>query len=97
MAWLAFIPLLALPTPQSRWERLGVGMLFGYAHFATALHWLNTVGFGAGWMLAIYCALYPTIWYYHGKSFPKPKVKISLRHRIVLMRPFGIFRATALP
>ena len=64
MAWLAFIPLLALPTPQSRWERLGVGMLFGYAHFATALHWLNTVGFGAGWMLAIYCALYPTIWYY---------------------------------
>lgn len=63
MAWAAFIPLLALPTPKSRWERLGVGLLFGYAHFATALHWLNTVGFGAGWLLAAYCALYPAIWY----------------------------------
>ncbi|MBO4619457.1 MAG: apolipoprotein N-acyltransferase [Victivallales bacterium] len=64
MAWLAFLPLLVLPTPQSRWERLGVGMIFGYSHFATALHWLNTVGFGAGWLLAVYCALYPAVWYY---------------------------------
>ena len=64
MAWLAFIPLLALPTPKNRWERLGVGLLFGYSHFATALHWLNTVGFGAGWLLAAYCALYPAAWYY---------------------------------
>ena len=64
MAWLAFIPLLALPTPKSRWERLAVGLLFGYSHFATALHWLNTVGFGAGWLLAVYCAFYPAVWYY---------------------------------
>ena len=64
MAWLAFIPMLALPAPNNRWERLGVGLLFGYSHFATALHWLNTVGFGAGWLLAAYCALYPAAWYY---------------------------------
>ncbi|MBQ4480725.1 MAG: apolipoprotein N-acyltransferase [Victivallales bacterium] len=63
MAWLAFIPMLALPTPKNRWERLGIGLLFGYSHFATALHWLNTVGFGAGWLLASYCALYPATWY----------------------------------
>lgn len=64
MAWLAFLPMLALPTPHGRLERLGVGLLFGYSHFATSLHWLNTVGFGAGWLLAAYCALYPAVWYY---------------------------------
>ncbi len=63
MAWFTLLPMLLLPTPQNRWERLGIGLLFGYAHFATALHWLNTVGFGAGWLLACYCALYPAAWY----------------------------------
>jgi len=63
MALLATLPLMLCPAPR-RWRgRLLVGFLFGYAHFAAALHWLNSVGFGAGWLLAIYCALYPMLWY----------------------------------
>ena len=63
MALLAPLPLMICPVPR-RWRaRLLVGFIFGYSHFAAALHWLNTVGFGAGWLLAAYCALYPMLWY----------------------------------
>lgn len=63
-AFIAMVPLLALPFPKANWQRLSTGFLFGYTHFATALHWLNAVGFGAGWMLAAYCALFPMAWYW---------------------------------
>ncbi len=63
LAVVGLVPIIAVPQPRRWLERLLVGFVFGYAHFATALHWLNTVGFGAGWMLAAYCALYPMLWY----------------------------------
>jgi apolipoprotein N-acyltransferase len=63
-AFIALVPLLVTPLPKRNIERFGVGFLFGYTHFATSLHWLNAVGFGAGWLLALYCALYPMIWYW---------------------------------
>lgn len=40
-----------------------VGYLFGYAHFGSNLLWLNEVGFGAGSLLALWCALFPMVWY----------------------------------
>ncbi len=63
MAWFALVPIMLLPTPRRIIERIAIGFIFGYAHFATALHWLNEVGFGAGYLLAIYCALFPMAWY----------------------------------
>ena len=63
LAWLALLPLLLVPTPRTWLERLATGYLFGYAHFSTCLHWLNEVGFGAGWLLALWCALFPMVWY----------------------------------
>ncbi len=64
VAFIALVPLLITPLPRRNIERFGIGMLFGYTHFASTLHWLNSVGFGAGWLLALYCALYPTAWYW---------------------------------
>ena len=63
LAWLALLPLLLVPTPRTWLERLAIGYLFGYSHFASCLHWLNEVGFGAGWLLALWCALFPMLWY----------------------------------
>ena len=63
MAFVAMAPLLALPAPRRLWERLLDGALFGYAFWACSLFWLNTVGFGAGWLLAIYCAVYFMLWH----------------------------------
>lgn len=63
VAWVALLPLLFLPFPAKWPERLGIGFLFGYAHFATCLHWLNEVGFCAGYLLALICALFPMLWY----------------------------------
>ena len=63
LAWFAFIPLLVVPTPRRLIERAFIGYLFGYLHFATSLHWLNEVGFGAGWLLSLVCALFPMAWY----------------------------------
>ena len=63
LAWFAFIPLLVVPTPRRLIERAFIGYLFGYLHFATSLHWLNEVGFGAGWLLSLVCAFFPMAWY----------------------------------
>lgn len=63
LAWVAFIPILATPMPRQIWRRMLVGYVLGYVHFATCLHWLNEVGFGAGWLLALWCALFPMLWY----------------------------------
>ena len=62
-ALVATIPLLLIPYPR-RWPaRLLIGYLFGYTYFALSLLWLNTVGFGAGFLLALPCACFPAIWY----------------------------------
>ncbi len=63
LGWIALVPLLLVPQPRLWKERLAVGYLFGYVHFATALHWLNEVGFGAGYLLSLWCALFPACWY----------------------------------
>lgn len=63
LAWVGLVPILFMPQPRSWVQRCLVGYVFGYAHFASCLPWLNEVGFGAGFLLAIYCALYPMIWY----------------------------------
>lgn len=54
---------MIIPTPRKITERLAIGFIFGYVHFATALHWLNEVGFGAGYLLAIICGMFPMLWY----------------------------------
>ncbi|NMA42381.1 MAG: apolipoprotein N-acyltransferase [Oligosphaeraceae bacterium] len=64
LVWLAFIPLLLIPPPSSWGLRLLVGYFWGYVHAASSLLWLNEVGFGAGWLLSLYCALYPMLWYF---------------------------------
>lgn len=63
MAWFALVPLLLLPFPKHWAERLLDGYLLGYAFSAASLLWLNEVGFGAGFLLALYCALFPMAWY----------------------------------
>ena len=64
LIWFALLPLLLIPQPPRWWERLLVGYVWGYVHFASCLLWLNEVGFGAGWLLALYCALFPMAWYF---------------------------------
>lgn len=61
--WFALLPLLTAPIPRRLSRRVMVGFVFGYTHFATSLHWLNEVGFFAGYLLALYCALYFLAWY----------------------------------
>lgn len=62
MAFLGLVPYLAVPQPRRlRWRLLGAYTL-GFSHFLVSLWWLNQVGFGAGILLALYCALYPAGW-----------------------------------
>lgn len=63
LAWVGLFPLLLMPTPRGWLERLVVGYVFGYTQFALSLLWLNEVGFGAGWLLSLWCALFPMLWY----------------------------------
>lgn len=63
LAWIAFVPLLLMPTPRSLVQRFVTGYLFGYLFYAFSLQWLNEVGFGAGYLLALPCALFPMLWY----------------------------------
>ena len=63
LAWVALIPMLLVPVPATFRGRCLLGYLWGYCHAATSLSWLNEVGFGAGYLLAVYCALYPMTWY----------------------------------
>ena len=53
LAFAGFLPLLLVPFPCGRIRRLCLGFLFGYAYFGISFAWLNTVGFGAGALLAI--------------------------------------------
>ncbi|MCR4576117.1 MAG: apolipoprotein N-acyltransferase [Lentisphaeria bacterium] len=62
-AWFAMVPVIIAPQPRRIRERLFIGYLFGYIHFAFSLFWLNEVGFGAGFLLSIWCALFPMAWY----------------------------------
>ncbi|MFA6814848.1 MAG: apolipoprotein N-acyltransferase [Lentisphaeria bacterium] len=63
LIWIALLPLLLLPVPHSWHQRLLVGYLWGYIQNAFSLLWLNNVGFGAGFLLSLYCALFPMAWY----------------------------------
>ena len=63
LAWMAFVPLLLAPIPATGPRRAALGYLFGLAHYLTNLFWLNTIGFGAGILLAGICALFPMLWY----------------------------------
>jgi apolipoprotein N-acyltransferase len=62
-AWLALVPILLGPVPETPGRRGLTGLLFGLAHFITNLFWLNEIGFAAGVLLALYCAVYPALWY----------------------------------
>ncbi len=63
LAWVALVPLLALPVPAGLWRRIWVGWLFGATHFVISLWWLNTIGFCAGVLLGLACAFFPLAWY----------------------------------
>ncbi len=52
-----------MPTPRSIVQRFATGYLFGYLFYAFSLQWLNEVGFGAGYLLALPCAIIPMFWY----------------------------------
>jgi len=64
MAFVALMPMLLAPAPKGNGMRLLCGFAFGYAHFLIALWWLNSVGFGAGAVLALICACFLAIWYW---------------------------------
>ena len=61
--WIALVPLLLTPAPPTLAGRAALGWLLGFAHFATCLAWLNTIGFAAGVLLALACACFPMCWY----------------------------------
>lgn len=62
-AWFALCPILLAPVSR-RWSvRMLIGFFFGFTHTVTNLFWLNEVGFGAGVLLAVYCAFFPAGWY----------------------------------
>jgi len=63
LVWFALVPLFWMPRPPNGLGRWAVGLSLGYVHYATNLHWLNEIGFGAGWLLAIPCAFFPAIWF----------------------------------
>lgn len=63
LVWVALLPLLLVPPPATLSRRLLLGWIFGFAHAATNLFWLNQVGFGAGFLLALPVACYPMLWY----------------------------------
>ena len=63
LGWCCYVPLLVLPVSPRWGRRLLTGYVWGYVQTALSLLWLNEVGFGAGWLLALYCACYPAVWY----------------------------------
>ncbi len=63
LAWTALLPLLWIPVPATLGRRFAVGYFFGLCRYIPNLGWLNEVGFGAGWLLALVCAVYPMLWY----------------------------------
>lgn len=63
VAWVALLPVLLAPVPSTPCRRLAAGGLLGLVHCTTNLLWLNEIGFCAGILLGLYCALYPALWY----------------------------------
>ena len=63
VAWVALLPVLLAPVPSTPCRRLAAGALLGLVHYTTNLLWLNEIGFCAGILLGLYCALYPALWY----------------------------------
>ena len=63
LGWFALLPILLAPVPSTPWRRLLAGALFGTTYCVVNLWWLNEIGFGAGVLLALYCAVYPALWY----------------------------------
>ncbi|MDT8391304.1 MAG: apolipoprotein N-acyltransferase [Lentisphaeria bacterium] len=71
-AWFALCPILLAPVSR-RWRiRILIGLLFGFTHTVTNLFWLNEVGFGAGVLLAVYCAVFPAAWYLFSALITNP-------------------------
>jgi len=62
-AWIALIPVLLAPVPTTPWRRAAAGALLGLVHCISNLFWLNEIGFCAGVLLGVYCALFPLLWY----------------------------------
>ncbi len=63
LAWVAMVPLLLLPVSRTLGRRAALGYVFGAAYFVVNLWWLNTIGFGAGLWLGLYCGLFLMAWY----------------------------------
>jgi apolipoprotein N-acyltransferase len=61
--FVALIPLLLIPQPPTFLRRLGLGWIFGFAYAVANFSWLNTIGFGAGFLMALAVACYPMLWY----------------------------------
>ncbi len=86
MAFLGLLPYLVCPRPRRfRWRLLGAALL-GYTHFLISLWWLNSVGFGAGALLAIPCAVFPALWALFWGAFlwrrkPREEIPMDFRQR----------------
>ncbi|MFA4944257.1 MAG: apolipoprotein N-acyltransferase [Lentisphaeria bacterium] len=91
LAWFALLPLLLVPVPAPFGRRLLLGLLFGFALFVPNLWWLNTIGFAAGFLLALYCLLYPAAWYLLAGAAVR-----RLAHRCGVRTPAGAVGAVRL-
>ncbi len=63
LAWFWPLPILLTPVSRmKRWRMLN-GYALGVAIFLPSLWWLNTIGFHAGLVLGLACAVFPLGWY----------------------------------
>lgn len=63
LAWFWPAPLLLTPASRmKRWRAIN-GYALGCAAFLPMLWWLNTIGFAAGIILGLACAVFPLLWY----------------------------------
>ncbi len=77
LAWVALLPLLLAPVPATPARRLGLGWIFGFAHFGTTFNWLNQVGIGLGPLMGAVCACFPAVWYWAATARRQPRATDS--------------------
>ena len=63
LAWFWTLPILLAPVSRVKRWRILNGYILGVSLFLPSLWWLNTIGFQAGLILGLACAVFPMAWY----------------------------------